>query len=135
MVYQPNPNNPHRATRGEEKMQPQTHLNNPDDLLQADPQLAEGPASGAKVAMYAIAIAIVLGGVFYGLNNRTVNQATTPSQTAQQVQPANPAAPAGTGDGASPADAEPATTGAATTNRPTPPSSKPTGTEVDRSKQ
>jgi hypothetical protein len=136
MVYQPNLNNPHRATRGEEEMQRQTHLNNPDDQLQADPQLAEGPASGAKVAMYAVAIAIVLGAVFYGLNNRTVDQATTPSQTAQQVQPANPAAPSGTGDGASRAGAEAdTTTGAATTNRPTPPSSKPTGTEVDRSKQ
>src|SRR5258705_13977316 len=32
-----------------------------DNELQADPQLAEGPASGTRVAIYAIAIAVVLG--------------------------------------------------------------------------
>jgi hypothetical protein len=82
--------------------------------------------------MYAIAIAVVLGVVFYGLNNNTVDQAGTmpPSETAQQTQPANPAGPSGK------ANTEPGTTtGAATTNRPTPPSPNPTGTEVDRSKQ
>ena len=68
-----------------------------DNELQADPQLVEGPASGTKVAMYAIAIAVVLGVVFYGLNNTTVDQAGTapPSETAQQTQPANPAGPSG----------------------------------------
>ena len=45
--------------------------------MQADPELAEGPASGAKVAMFAVAIAVVLGAVFYGLNNTSVNQAGT----------------------------------------------------------
>ena len=40
-----------------------------DSELQADPELAEGPASGGRVAMFAIAIAVVLGAVFYGLNN------------------------------------------------------------------
>jgi hypothetical protein len=96
------------------------------------------PASGAKIAVYAIAIAVVLGVVFYGLNNNTVNQAgtTPPSETAQQAQPANPAGPSGMRDVTPPANTEPGTTtGAAMTNRPTPPSSKPTGTEVDRSKQ
>jgi hypothetical protein len=82
MAYQSNPNDPHRAGRI-------------DNELQADPELAEGPASGAKIAVYAIAIAVVLGVVFYGLNNNTVNQAgtTPPSETAQQAQPANPAGP------------------------------------------
>jgi hypothetical protein len=125
MTYQPNPNDPHRVDRSEEEMRR-------DNELQADPQLAEGPASGTKVAMYAIAIAVVLGVVFYGLNNNTVDQAGTmpPSETAQQTQPANPAGPSGK------ANTEPGTTtGAATTNRPTPPSPNPTGTEVDRSKQ
>ena len=58
-----------------------------------------GPASGAKVAMFAVAIAVVLGALFYGLNNTTVNQAgtTPPSQTAQTT-PANPAAPPGMRD-------------------------------------
>jgi hypothetical protein len=103
-----------------------------DNELKADPQLVEGPASGTKVAMYAIAIAVVLGVVFYGLNNNTVDKADTtpPSETAQQTQPANPAGPSGK------TNTEPGTTtGAATTNRPTPPSPNPTGTQVDRSKQ
>jgi hypothetical protein len=138
MAYQPNPNDPHRAGRSDEEMRRPARLNNLDNELQADPELAEGPASGAKIAMYAIAIAVVLGVVFYGLNNNTVNQAgtTPPSETAQQAQPANPAGPSGMRDVTPPANTEPGTTtGAAMTNRPTPPSSKPTGTEVDRSKQ
>ena len=64
MAYQPNPNDLHRVGRI-------------DNELQADPELAEGPASGAKVAMFALAIAVVLGAVFYGLNNTTVNNAGT----------------------------------------------------------
>jgi hypothetical protein len=138
MAYQPNPNDPHRAGRSDEEMRRPARLNNLDNELQADPELAEGPASGAKIAMYAIAIAVVLGVVFYGLNNSTVNQAgtTPPSETAQQTPPANPAGPSGMRDVTPRANTEPGTTtGAATTNRPTPPSSNPTGTEVDRSKQ
>jgi hypothetical protein len=125
MAYQPNPNDPHRASRSEEEMRRR------DNELQADPQLAEGPASGTKVAIYAIAIVAVLGVVFYGLNSKTVDQAgtTPPSETARQTT-ANPAGPSGR------TNTEPGTTtGAATTNRPTPPSANPTGTEVDRSKQ
>jgi hypothetical protein len=104
MADRRNPNDAYRAGRSEEEMRRR------DNELQADPQLAEGPASGGRIAMYVIAMAVVLGVVFYGLNNRaTVDQAgtTPPSETAQQ-QPAN---------------------------RPTPPSPNPTGTEVDRSKQ
>src|SRR6185312_2790214 len=132
MADRRNPNDAYRAGRSEEEMRRR------DNELQADPQLAEGPASGTRVAMYAIAIAVVLGVVFYGLNNNTVDQAgtTPPSETAQQAQPANPAGPSGMRDVTPPANTEPGTTtGAAMTNRPTPPSSKPTGTEVDRSKQ
>src|SRR6185295_5090215 len=95
MAYQPNPNDPYRAGLSEDEMRHQARLNSLDNELQADPELAEGPASGAKVAMFALAIAVVLGAVFYGLNNTTVNNAGTspPSQTAQQTQPANPTAP------------------------------------------
>jgi len=127
MAYQPNPKDPHRAGRSEEEMRRR------DNELQADPQLAEGPASGTRVAMYAIAIAVVLGVVFYGLNNNTTGDqagTTPPNKTAQQTQPANPTGPSGK------TNSEPGTTtGAATTKRPTPPSPNPTGTEVDRSKQ
>ena len=43
-----------------------------DNESQIDPELAEGPASGGKIAAFAIAIAVVLGAVFYGLNNTSV---------------------------------------------------------------
>ena len=64
-----------------------------DDELQVDPELEEGPASSSKVALFAVAIALILGAVFYGLNNSTVNRADTtpPAQTAQQTAPATPA--------------------------------------------
>ena len=50
--------------------------------------------------MFAIAIAVVLGMVFYGLNNTSVNQAgTTPStSTAQNAPNSPPAAPPGMRD-------------------------------------
>jgi uncharacterized protein HemX len=94
---------------------------------QIDPELSEGPASNGKIALFAIAIALVLGAVFYGLNNSNVHQASTaptasPASTAQtQPAPNNAASNAGQG----------VTTGSATT-RPTEPQSSPKGSEVDR---
>jgi len=120
MAYQPNPNDPYRAGLSEDEMRHQARLNSLDNELQADPELAEGPASGAKVAMFALAIAVVLGAVFYGLNNTTVNQAgtTPPSQTAQQTSPANPAAPPGMRDVTPRNNSEPGTTTGAAPARP-----------------
>src|SRR5215213_10888046 len=133
MAYQPNPNDPYRAGLSEEEIRHQARLNSLDNELQADPTLAEGSPSGAKVAMFAVAIAVVLGALFYGLNNTTVNQAgTTPPNQTAQTQPANPAAPPGMRD-VTPRNNQPGTTTGAATNRPTPPQSNPTGTEVDRS--
>jgi hypothetical protein len=70
--------------------------------------------------MFAVAIAVVLGAVFYGLNNTTVNQAgtTPPSQTAQQTSPANPAAPPGMRDVTPRNNSEPGTTTGAAPARP-----------------
>src|SRR5262245_32830766 len=94
-----------------------------DSQLQADPELGEGPASSGKVALFAVAIALVLGAVFYGLNNTSVNQASTepPAKTAQQTAPAtNPAAPPGMRD-VTPRNTEPGTTTGAAPNRPAAP--------------
>jgi cell division protein FtsN len=135
MTY--NPNDPYRANLTDDEINRQARLNSLDNELQPDPELAEGPASGAKIAMFAIAIAVVMGALFYGLNNTTVHQAGTspPSQTAQ-TQPANPAAPPGMRDVTpkSP-NSQPGTTTGAAPARPTAPSSNPTGPEVDRAKQ
>ena len=131
MAYQPNPNDPYRAGLSDEEIRHQARLNSLDNELQADPELAEGPASGAKVAMFAVAIAVVLGALFYGLNNTTVNQAgtTPPSQTAQ-THPANPAAPPGMRDVTPRANTEPGTTTGAAPTRPTPPA--PSSTDMNK---
>jgi len=111
MAYQPNPNDPYRAGLSEEEIRHQARLNSLDNELQPDPALAEGPPSGGKVAMFAVAIAVVLGALFYGLNNTTVNQAgTTPPNQTAQTQPANPAAPPGMRDVTPRNNNEPGTT-------------------------
>ncbi len=42
-----------------------------------DPELAEGPAIGGRIALFAVAVALVLGAVFYGLNNSSIIPAGT----------------------------------------------------------
>src|SRR4051794_41296680 len=113
MAY--HPDDPYRASLTDDEIRRQARLNSLDNELQPDPELTEGPASGGKVAMFAIAIAVVLGALFYGLNNTTVNQAgtTPPSQTAQ-TERTNPAAPPGMRDVTPKANGQPGmTTGAA----------------------
>ena len=117
------PDDPYRSNFSDDDFRRQARL---DNELQPDPELAEGPASGAKVAMFAVAIALVLGAIFYGLNNTTINQAGTSSTAQNTSQTSPPATPrANTGQGM--------TTGAAPARPQAPPSSAPTGQEIDRS--
>jgi hypothetical protein len=105
-----------------------------DNELQPDPELAEGPASGGRIAMFAIAVALVLGAVFYGLNNSSTNP--TGTSTAQNTtQSSPPAAPPGMRDVTPRANnMEPGTTtGAAPAKPQMPPSSAPTGQDINRS--
>ncbi|MGH6708017.1 MAG: hypothetical protein ACREEK_03515 [Bradyrhizobium sp.] len=96
MTY--NPNDPYRANLTDDEFRRQARLNSLDNEIQADPELGDG-ASGAKIAMFAIAIAVVMGALFYGLNNTSVNQAgTEPTTKSAQTTPANPAAPPGMRD-------------------------------------
>jgi hypothetical protein len=61
-----------------------------DEELQADPAaLAEGSVRGGRIALYAVAIVIVLGALFYGLNSST--GPTETSSTAQQSTSPNTA--------------------------------------------
>jgi hypothetical protein len=94
MAYERNPDDPNRSNRADDEYRRAARL---DNDLQADPELAEGPASNAKIAMFAIAVALVLGVLFYGLNNSSINQAGT-SSTAQNTQSSPPAAPPGMRD-------------------------------------
>ena len=123
---------PYRSNLTDDEIKRQTRL---DGEFQPDPELAEGPASGAKVAMFAVAIALVLGAVFYGMNNSSINQAGT-SSTAQNAQNAPqtspPAAPPGMRDVTPRANTEQGTTTGAAPARPqTPPA--PAATEMNRS--
>ncbi len=121
MTY--NPNDPYRASLTDDEIRRQARLNSLDNEIQADPELAEGPASGAKIAMFAIAIAVVMGALFYGLNNTSVNEAgTTPSSQTAQTQPANPAAPPGMRDVTPKSNNQPGTTTGAAPPRPAAPS-------------
>jgi hypothetical protein len=133
MAYQPD--DPYRAGLTDDEIRRQARLNSLDNELQPDPELAEGPANGAKIAMFAIAIAIVLGAVFYGLNNTSVNQAgtTPPSQTAQtQMANPNPAAPPGMRDVTPRANTQPGTTTGAATDRPATRPTAPATTDMNK---
>src|SRR4030081_3461678 len=130
MAYERNPNDPfrlpddpYRSNRADDEYRRAARL---DNELQPDPELAEGPASGAKVAMFAIAIAVVLGAVFYGLNNSTINQAGTSSTAQNTSQSTAPAMPRANTD-------QGMTTGAAPARPQAPPSSAPSGPDVNRS--
>jgi hypothetical protein len=56
--------------------------------FQADPELAEGPASRTRVALYAVAILAVLGALFYGLNAAN-NSSQTASNAPTSAAPSN----------------------------------------------
>src|SRR3981081_3295156 len=124
MAYERNPNDPfrfpadpYRSNRADDEYRRAARL---DNELQPDPELAEGPASGAKVAMFAVAIAVVLGAVFYGLNNSSINQAGTSSTAQNASQSTAPAAPRANTD-------QGTTTGAAPARPQAPPASATSG--------
>jgi hypothetical protein len=68
-----------------------------DNELRMDPELIQASTNGAKITMFAIAIAVILGVVFYGVNNSPINQTGT-SSTAQNTQSSPPVAPPGMRD-------------------------------------
>lgn len=75
--------------------------------LQADPELAESPASGGRMALFAIAVIAILGVVLYGLNS------TSPTDTASNP-PAQTTASGNTSSGGMAPNSNPGqTTGSA----------------------
>jgi len=123
------PNDPYRSGLSDDNFgRPQRF----DNDMQIDPELQEGPASSSKIALFAVAIAIVLGAVFYGLNNTSVKEAQTtpPAQTAQRT---SPQAPSGMRDVTPGPNTQPGMTTGAATSHPTAPQAAPKGTEIDRS--
>ena len=114
-------NNPSRSSFADDEARRAARL---DNEMQADPELAQGPASGAKIAMFALAIALVLGAVFYGLNNSSVHQAGTGASSTAQNAPAPsspPASPPGMRDVTPRTNANPGVTTGAAPAQPAPP--------------
>lgn len=87
MAYERDPNDPFRPAAGSE---PPRSARSMDNDLQADPEMAEGPASGTRIALYAIVAALILGAVFYGLNNSETTTATTGTTTTPTAQTTAP---------------------------------------------
>ncbi len=117
------PDDPYRVNSADDDLRRANRL---EREAQIDPELAEGPPSGGKIAAFAIAIAVVLGAVFYGLNNTNINHAGT-SSTAQNTQSSSPpAAPPGMRDVTPRANTDKGvTTGAAPAQPQAPPSPAP----------
>ena len=115
--YRSNPADaPYRTGSADDQYRQAARL---DNELQPDPELSEGPATGGKVALFAVVVALVLGGVFYGLNNTSINHAGTSSTAQNTAQPAAPAAPAGMRDVTPRPNTSPGTTtGSAPSNPP-----------------
>jgi len=106
-----------------------------DNDMQVDPQLQEGPASSTKFALFAVGLAIILGAVFYGLNNTSVHEAQSepPAQTAQTQNNGSQTAPPGMRDVTPKANTQPGVTTGSAPAHPTAPQAAPKGTEIDRS--
>ena len=144
MTHNPNPNDPYRAPDDVYRSADEPYRTNPssdnvrrqarlDNELQPDPELAESPASGGKVAMFAVAIALVLGAVFYGLNNSTINQAGTATTAQNSTQTSPPAAPPGMRDVTPRPNTGPGTTTGAAPAQPQTPSPAAPGSDMSRS--
>jgi uncharacterized RDD family membrane protein YckC len=116
-----NPNTPYDPERLNDPIRPNIGRSPAefDKELQAD--LAEGPASNMRIALLAVAIAVVLGALFYGLNNSSTHQqnaAAPTSSTAQNAPTTPPAAPPGMRDVTPRANNQPGTTtGSAPANK------------------
>jgi hypothetical protein len=112
MALERNPNDPYRADPTDAELA-RRRADQIDAELQADPELAEGPASGGRIALFAIALVAILGVIFYGLNSPTTSPGPTPTaQTTPASPPASgtamtPRAPAGQTTGSSMTPAQP----------------------------
>jgi len=93
-----------------------------DNELQPDPELAEGPAGGGRMALFAIAVIAILGVVLYGLNSSPTDTASnTPAQTTASGTTAPGKMSPTTNPNANPGQ----TTGAAPAPQATPPAPAP----------
>jgi len=129
MAYPTNPNDPYRADPVDRANAAENDIRRAplrENDLQSDPDLADSSTSGGRMALYAVGIALVLGAVFYGMNNSSTRQAgTTPASQSAQTQPGSPPAAPGMRDvtprTTDSLNSNPGTTTGAAQTRPTPP--------------
>lgn len=112
MAIERNPNDPYSAAPTNDELL-RRRAEQFDNELQADPELAEGPASGGRIAMFAIALVAILGVVFYGLNTSSTPPDATPTAQTTPASPSAgtaeaPRAPAGQTTGSAMRPAQPA---------------------------
>jgi hypothetical protein len=103
-----------------------------DDDLQVDEELAEGPAGGLRIAMYALAAVVIVGAVLYGLNRPSTNPSGSASTAQSSTQSSPGTAPPGMRDVTPRANtSQGVTTGAAPAQPQTPPVASPPGSTVN----
>jgi hypothetical protein len=118
------PNDPYRSDFSDDDIGRRSNL---DDPLRFDPDVAGGPSDGAKIGLVAIALALLMGAVFYGVSHTPVNEAgTTPSTETARNQSGLPPAPPGMRD-VTPrrSNTEPGMTTGAAPDRPAAPAAQP----------
>lgn len=135
MAYERDPQDPFRPARRDE---PMSNAPLRDNELQPDPELSEGPASPARIALYAVVAAVLLGAVFYGLNS---GQQTGTSPATQSTSTSTPKSDRGAANpnladqskppvapgvrDVTPSNTQPGVTTGAAPTQPPPPSSPP----------
>ena len=125
MAYERNPNDPYQRDLADNDARRTARL---DNELQPDVELAEGPASSGRIALFAVAIAVVLGAVFYGLNNSSTNVAdstSTPAQSTAQNNAASPPVAPGIRDVTPNSNTQPGVTTGAAPTKPAQPAPAP----------
>ena len=128
MAYPTNPDDPYRTNPRDEEIRRAERF---DNDLQPDPELAETPASGGRIALYALAIVVVLGAAVYGFSHSSTQQAgTTPASQTAQTQSGTPPAPPGMRDVTPKANPNSGVTTGSAINRPTAPPSPPADNSV-----
>ena len=108
-----------------------------DSDLQADPERRAGPMTGGRIAAFAVAIILVFGAVFYGMNSTSTDPGApaisttqnSPDNAANQTAQSSPPTAPGARDITPRNNAEPGTTTGAAPSRgnAAPPVSAPTG--------
>jgi hypothetical protein len=85
-MAQRNPDDPYRPNPFPDDPRTPSQL---DTELQVDPEMNEGPVTMGRIALFAVAIVLVFGAVFYGMNTSSTNPNSPAVATQTAPPPAN----------------------------------------------